>query len=568
MRRGFSTNVIDRLVEDGVMTEADVKAAQEAREKQGGRLEDILVSLGLVDADNMLGYCALALETVPIHLDNLTVPDDILKLVPEELAAKYQLVPIFRTFDVLTVAMANPLDIQAIDDIERLIKFRVVPMLSSQEQIDSAIRRLYRSSMESVSGFLSRIEPGELLETIEDELDDVEMDRFSLERLADDAPIVGLVDLMLRQAIEDGASDVHIEGYQDSLRFRFRIDGVLEEMETPPKQLHPAIVSRIKIMSNMDITERRQPQDGRIRFRTARGYVNMRVSTLPTPFGEKVVIRIADESKAMLQLDQLGISPEVLEKYIERVERPHGMILVTGPTGSGKTTTLYASLNRINEPHVNIISIEDPIEYLTRGINQVEINPKAGRTFSSVLRAILRQDPDIIMVGEIRDLETAKLAVEASLTGHLVFSTVHTNSAASTISRLIELGVESFLISDSLSCIIAQRLVRALCPNCKAPYKPPAEVIDKLELSPGDYIFFERQGCRLCNNKGYKGRMGLYEVIFMNDELKELTTLKRDIKTIREAAIRSGMVTLRQAAMSNVVAGVTTLEEAFRATAD
>lgn len=568
MRRGFSTNVIDRLVEDGVMTEADVKAAQEAREQQGGRLEDILVSLGLVDADNMLGYCALALETVPIHLDNLTVPEDILKLVPEELAAKYQLVPIFRTFTVLTVAMANPLDIQAIDDIERLTKFRVVPMLSSQEQIDSAIRRLYRSSMESVSGFLSRIEPGELLETIEDELDDVEMDRFSLERLADDAPIVGLVDLMLRQAIEDEASDVHIEGYQDSLRFRFRIDGVLEEMETPPKQLHPAIVSRIKIMSNMDITERRQPQDGRIRFRTARGYVNMRVSTLPTPFGEKVVIRIADESKAMLQLDQLGISPEVLEKYIERVERPHGMILVTGPTGSGKTTTLYASLNRINEPHVNIISIEDPIEYLTRGINQVEINPKAGRTFSSVLRAILRQDPDIIMVGEIRDLETAKLAVEASLTGHLVFSTVHTNSAASTISRLIELGVESFLISDSLSCIIAQRLVRALCPNCKAPYKPPAEVIDKLELSPGDYIFFERQGCRLCNNKGYKGRMGLYEVIFMNDELKELTTLKRDIKTIREAAIRSGMVTLRQAAMSNVVAGVTTLEEAFRATAD
>ena len=392
------------------------------------------------------------------------------------------------------------------------------------------------------------------------------MDRYSLERLAEDAPIVGLVDLMLRQAIDDEASDVHIEAYQDSLRVRFRIDGVLEEVENPPKQLHPAIVSRIKIISNMDIAERRRSQDGRIRFRTARGHVNMRVSTLPTPFGEKVVIRIADESRAMLQLGQLGMTPEVLEKYTKSIEMPYGMILVTGPTGSGKTTTLYASLNRINKSDVNIISVEDPIEYLVHGINQVEINVKAGRTFADVLRAILRQDPDIIMVGEIRDLETAKLAVEASLTGHLVFSTVHTNSAASTISRLIELGVESFLVSDSLSCIIAQRLVRALCPECKKPYKPSAEVIEKLELPPGDYTFFEQQGCSACNNKGYKGRVGLYEVIFMNDELKELTALKKDIQTIREAAIRSGMITLRQAVIKNVMEGITTLKEAFRAT--
>lgn len=568
MRRGFSTTLIDLLVKDQIISEDDVNKAQDIREREGGKVEDILVERGFVGADDMLSYRALALETVPIHLDNLTIPDDVLDLVPEEMAAKYQLIPVSHTSEMLTVAMANPLDIHAVDDIEKRTKLRVVPMISSKEGIEEAIRRSYKGSKELVSDYLKKLQPGEELETIATAEDDEVGDLASLERLAEDAPVVGLVNTILRQAIEDGASDVHIESYQDRLRVRFRIDGVLEEVDSPPKQLHPAIVSRIKIMSNMDIAERRQPQDGRMKVKLARGNVNLRVSTLPTTFGEKVVMRIADEAKTMFGLDQLGMSQEVLERYIQSVESPYGMILVTGPTGSGKTSTLYASLNRINSPDVNIITIEDPVEYLVAGLNQVEINTKAGRTFASVLRSILRQDPDIIMIGEVRDYETAELAVEAALTGHLVFSTLHTNDAPSAISRLLDLGVESFLISASVSCVIAQRLVRVLCPNCKKSYKPSQAVIEELKLPPGDYTFFEKQGCTVCDDKGYKGRRGIYEVMFMNQEIREITSALKDVKTIQAAAIRDGMRTLRQAAIDAVVEGITSVAEAFRATAD
>ncbi len=317
MRREFATNIVDRLVEDGVVTEDDVNKAQGIREQKGGKIEDTLVELGLVDADDILSYRALALETVPIHLDNLMIPEDVLELVPSDVATRYHLVPIFRTSNVLTVAMSNPLDIHTIDDVERRTKLNVVPMISSQEDIEEAIKRLYKSSRDSVSLYLSKIKPGEGLETIKDETEDELLDRASLERLAEDAPVVGLVDLILRQAIEDGASDVHIESYQERARVRFRIDGVLEEVESPPKQLYPAIVSRVKIMSNMDIAERRRPQDGRLKVRMPAGNVNLRVSTLPTSFGEKVVMRIADETKTMFGLEQLGMPSDVLERYIE-----------------------------------------------------------------------------------------------------------------------------------------------------------------------------------------------------------------------------------------------------------
>ncbi len=568
MRRGFSTTLIDLLVKDEIISEDDVGKAQDIREREGGKVENILVERGFVDADDMLSYRALALETVPIHLDNLTIPDDVLMLVPEEIATRYQLIPISHTAEMLTVAMANPLDIHAVDDIEKRTKLRVVPMISSKAGIEEAIKRSYKSSKELVSDYIKKLQPGEELETIATAEDDEIGDLASLERLAEDAPVVGLVNTILRQAIEDQASDIHIEAYQEILRVRFRIDGVLEEVDAPPKQLHPAIVSRIKIMSNMDIAERRRPQDGRMKVKLPRGNVNLRVSTLPTAFGEKVVMRIADEAKTMFGLDQLGMSPGVLERYVGSVESPYGMILVTGPTGSGKTATLYASLNRINTPDVNIITIEDPIEYLINGLNQVEISQKAGRTFVTVLRSILRQDPDIIMVGEIRDVETAELAVEAALTGHLVFSTLHTNDAPSAISRLLDLGVQSFLISASVTCIIAQRLIRVLCPNCKKAYKPAQEIIDELKLPSGDYTFFEKQGCTICDNKGYKGRRGIYEVMFMNNEIREITSAIKDIKEIQAAAIKDGMRTLRRAAIDAVIEGITSVEEAFRATAD
>jgi type IV pilus assembly protein PilB len=568
MRRGFNTHVIDRLTADGIITKNDIASADKVREQQGGRTEDILVTLGLVGPDDMLSYRALELETVPVHFDSMLVPRDVLTLIPRELASRYLIIPIFRTPAVLTAAMANPLNINAIDDIERSTGLRIVPMLSSEKQIETAIKRLYKPSMESVSTYLKKIQPGDELQTLETETEPEIEDSASLEKLAQDAPVVGLVNLILSQAIQDGISDVHVETYQNRLRVRYRKDGVLEEVDSPPKQLHPAIVSRIKIMSGMDISERRQPQDGRMKINMPMGSVNLRVSSLPTMFGEKVVMRVSDESRTLLGLDELGMSKDVLQRYIQSLEKPHGMILVTGPTGSGKTATLYASLNRINTPDVNIISLEDPVEYLMDGINQVEINDKAGRSFANVLRSVLRQDPDIVMVGEIRDHETADLGVEAALTGHLVFSTLHTNDAPSAIIRLVDLGVEPFLISASVSCIMAQRLVRLLCPHCKKAYKPSQEVIDLLKLPPGDYTFFERQGCHLCNEDGYKGRKAVYEVMFMNDEIKELTSLKGEVKAIQEVAIRDGMQTLRQAAIEDVVAGITWLNEAFRVTAE
>lgn len=568
MRTGFSTTLIDLLVKDEVITQDDMNKAQEIRKQKGGKVEDILVEQGFIDADDMLGYRALGLEAVPIHLDILTIPEEVIEYVPEDMANKYKVVPISRVSGILTLAMSNPLDINAIDDIEKRTNLHVVPMIGNRDDVERAIKRLYKSSREAVDEYLKKIQPGQELAAVPDEYDEEVSDRDSLERLAQDAPVVGLVDLILRQAIEDEASDVHIEPYRNRLRVRYRVDGVLQEVNTPPKNLHPAIISRIKIMSNMDIAERRQPQDGRLATKGPKGNINFRVSTLPTAFGEKAVIRIADESKTMLSLDQLGMSQDVLDRYVKSIERPYGMVLVTGPTGSGKTSTLYASLNRINNPDVNIITIEDPIEYIIEGLNQVEINPKAGRTFASVLRFILRQDPDIIMVGEVRDFETAELTVEAALTGHLVFSTLHTNDASSSISRLIDLKVESFLISDSLVCVMAQRLVRLLCPNCKQPYEPSQEVIEELKLPKGEYTFFEKQGCAVCDNRGYRGRTGIYEIMFINNEIRGLISTFKDLTDIQEAAVRDGMRTLRKVAIDKVIEGITSLEEAFRATAD
>jgi len=571
MNTGFGTTLVHLLVKDKVINQEAMNKAQEIREQKGGKVEDILVEQGFISPDDMLSYRAMALETVPIHLDALTIPEEIANIIPEDIASSHKIIPIAKTSKTLTLAMLNPLDINAIDDIEKLTGLHVVPVISIRDSIERAIKRSYRSSRETVDEYLKNIKEPQTtysLETVATEIDQESYDRASLERLAQGAPVVGLVDLILRQAIEERVSDIHIEPYRERSRVRLRFDGILEETHPLPKKLHPAVVSRIKIMSKMDIAERRQPQDGRITLKVAKGNINMRVSSLPTAYGEKVVIRVADESKTALGLEQLGMPRIELEKYLKVVESPYGMILVTGPTGSGKTSTLYASLHHINKPMVNIITIEDPIEYLIEGLNQVEINVKAGRTFPSVLRSILRQDPDIIMVGEIRDFETAELAVEAALTGHLVFSTLHTNDAPSAISRLLDLKVEPFLISAALTCVIAQRLVRVLCKSCKKPYKPSQTILDELNLPPGDYTFYEKQGCSVCNNKGYRGRTGLYEIMFMNKEIRELTSTLKDVKDIQIAAIKDGMKTLRRAAIDKVIDGITSLEEAFRATAD
>lgn len=565
MRRGFSKTLTRLLVEDGIVTSENIEEAEKIHRAKKERLEHVLVEQGFADEDDVLDYSSRVLEIVPIHLENFEIPDQVLEIIPRDMAVKYQLIPISLTLNMLTVAMANPWDIYAIESIQNYTKLSVSPVLSSWGQIKAVINEEYSASVESLENYLEKIQQGEIFETISEETEEDTQTRDSLERLAEDAPIVGLVDVMLHQAIEKKASDIHIEPYQDQLLIRFRVDGVLEEISVLDKKLLPAVVSRIKIISNMDIAERRQPQDGRLKLRTSMGNVSFRVSSLPTVSGEKIVMRLANDSQAALGLDQLGMSQNVLEKFMEVIKRPYGMVLVTGPTGSGKTSTLYASLNMVNSPDVNVITVEDPVERVSGEYAQIEINPKAKRTFASVLRSILRQDPDIVMVGEIRDFETAELAIQAALTGHLVFSTLHTNDAPSAIPRLLDLRVEPFLVSASVSCVVAQRLVRSLCLNCRKPYKPSKELITQLRLPVGDYNLYKPQGCPACGN-GYKGRVGIYEVMFMSDEIKELTHLKKDLTTIRDAAIRNGMRTLRQAAIIKAMVGVTSMAEALRAT--
>ena len=565
MRRGLSTTLADLLVADGVIAKDAMDEAWMLQKQNGGKLEHILVEEGLVDDDEVLGYSSRILESVPIHLEGFIIPNHVLELVPGDMVVKHQFIPIARTLDLLTVAMANPWDIYAIDKIENHTKLNVSPVLSNWNDVQEAIRKYYLSSGDLLDDYLEKIQQDEQLETIPEETPESQSPE-NLEQIAEDGPIVGLVDLIIRQAIEKKASDIHIEPYKGDLRVRYRLDGVLEEINILSKSLMPAIVSRIKIISNMDIAERRQPQDGRLKLKTSAGNVSFRISSLPTVSGEKVVMRILDETQAPFELDQLGMSRELLDRYIQDIQKPYGMILVTGPTGSGKTSTLYASLNEVSAPGVNIVTIEDPVERVSGELAQVEIAPKAGLTFASILRSVLRQDPDIIMVGEIRDFETAELAIQAALTGHLVFSTLHTNDAPSAIPRLLDLEVEPFLISASVSCIIAQRLVRILCANCKKSYKPTEELVAKLELPPDNYTFFEKRGCLVCDDKGYRGRVGIYEVMFMNDEIRELTHQKKDLVTIQEAAIRGGMKTLKQAAIAKVIAGVTSVTEALRVT--
>ena len=566
MRKGFSKTLTTLLVEDGVITEDNVEAAERIWQQKGGRLENLLVEQGFVDSDEILNYNSRILEVTPIHLEGITITSKVLELIPGDMAAKYQLIPVSHNLNMLTVAMVNPWDIYAIERIENYTGLSVSPVLSSWMDVQEAIGRYYSSSREVLGDYLEKIQQDEMLEAIPDEPMDEHQSTDSLERLAKDAPIVGLVNVILTQAIDKEASDIHIEPHKGQLRVRYRLDGVLEEASVLNKSLHAAIVSRIKIISNMDIAERRQPQDGRMKLRTSSGNVSFRVSSLPTVSGEKMVLRIANDSQSILMLDQLGMSQDVLEEYIHNIQKPYGMLLVTGPTGSGKTSTLYASLNEINCPDVNVVTIEDPVEHISGEYSQIEIAPKAGRTFASVLRYILRQDPDIIMVGEIRDFETAELAIQAALTGHLVLSTLHTNDAPSAIARLLDLNVEPFLISASISCVMAQRLVRILCTDCREAYKPSQELLDELKLSTGDYTFFRERGCPKCDGKGYKGREGVYEVMFMNDEIRELVHLKKDLVVIQEAAIRNGMMPLRHATITKVMAGVTSVAEAIRVT--
>ncbi|MDZ7372336.1 MAG: type II secretion system ATPase GspE [candidate division KSB1 bacterium] len=549
----------DFLVEQGLITEEQLRKALAYQQKAGKLLGRSLIELGFIGEEELIKALSEQLGVQYVSLKNYRIDPEVVKLVPEELARNYRLIPLFAIEKTLTVAMANPLDVVAIDALSRTTGMKVEPVVCSEEEIAEAIEHYYggnriRSALRDLQLPLGK----------EEELEQV--DEQTLRREAEEGPIIKLVNLILEQAVQDGASDIHVEPLEDRVRIRYRIDGVLHEVHSAPKAVQLALTSRLKILSDLNIAERRVPQDGRFRLHLQNREIDFRVSTLPTAFGEKVVLRILDKKKT-IRLHELGLDERELAILRSLLKRPHGMILVTGPTGSGKTTTLYAALMELDRNSKNIVTLEDPIEYQLEGVSQSQVNPKIGLTFAAGLRSILRQDPDIVMVGEIRDLETAQISVQAALTGHLLLSTLHTNDAAGAVTRLIDMGVEPYLIASSVQGVVAQRLLRRVCPNCAEPWKPPAELLESLQVSlDPDVQFVRGKGCIGCKQLGYKGRIAIYEILVMDDELRELVLRRAPSTEIRNLAIRKGMRTLREAGLRKAAEGITTLDEVFRVT--
>jgi type IV pilus assembly protein PilB len=547
------------LVEAGVLTQADLKRALEEQQRTGERLGEVIKSLGLGSQEAIAAAIAQQLDIEYLRLQDAPLDASALLLVPEPLARRHQVIPVRADERTLVLGMVDPVDILAVDDIRRLAGREIVPAVITLDDFHRAIAQ-YPSAATTADALIREIAPIESFTPLPEESAD------TLVAVAAQAPIIRLVNLIILEAVRKKVSDIHIEPQEQHTRVRFRIDGALYPAMTPPSHVHAAVVSRIKIISNLDIAERRVPQDGRIDLKIEGRDISLRVSTVPTMFGEKVVMRILDKSNAVVALDRLGLSPDDARRIELLINQPYGIVLVTGPTGSGKTTSLYAMLNRLNRPEVNIMTIEDPVEYQLSGINQVAINARAGLTFSTGLRSFLRQDPDIIMVGEIRDEETARIAIQASLTGHFVLSTLHTNDAPSSITRLTDMGVEPFLVASSIIGVVAQRLVRVLCERCREAYEPSLDLLHRLGLSEDDrpFTFYNKVGCPACNHTGYRGRVGIYEVLTVTPALRQLIINGAAATEVRDAAIATGTKTLRDDGLGKVVAGVTTADELFR----
>jgi type IV pilus assembly protein PilB len=570
----------EMLVAGNLIKEEQLKRALDEQKKRGGRLGEVLVDLGFISEHTIATFLGRQLQIPFIEIDKQLIDTDSVKLIPGEMARRLGVMPLFKDREQLVVAMADPLNIFGVDDIRKAAGRQVKQVVATRTDIKRAIDRYYAMS-----------------QTIDAATQDFAEERGAAlpEETAgagaEDAPVVKLVSMLIAQAMHDRASDIHIDPEGDHLMVRYRIDGVLNEVRRLPREMHAPIVSRIKIMGNMDIAEKRVPQDGRFQAKVTHTdsgpvvtavfherkalrmdgevTVDVRVSTLPVIQGETVVMRLLNRSHVIMNLDGLIASPATLDRFRRMIRRPYGMILVTGPTGSGKTTTLYASINDVDRKANNIVTVEDPVEYQMVGVNQMQVNPKAGTTFASGLRSILRQDPDVIMVGEIRDRETAEIAIQAALTGHLVLATLHTNDAAGAATRLIDMGIEPFLIASSTIGIMAQRLVRKICDSCKKPYEPSAQLTERMggAASPGA-LFFRGEGCPACRNTGYLGRIGLYELMELNEELRSLIISRSASSSLKAAAVRAGFHTLRDEGLRNAAAGVTTLEEVFRVTQD
>ncbi len=551
------------LIDEGLVSAQELEIGLREQKKTSEFICSALVRLGFVTEEKVFNLLSRQLNVPYVKLKDVAIDPAVIQKVPPKFASHYKIMPLECKDNILTVAMTDPLDVRTLDDIRLLLGVEVKGVLASEAEISEAARKYYGVGAETIERIIAQKPAFEELKTTVDNVED-------LEALAEDASIVKFVNQILTEAIKDRATDIHLEPFRDELRTRFRIDGILYDINIPEtiKYFHAAIVSRIKIMGALNIAEHRLPQDGRIKIKIGEEELDLRVSVIPTAFGEAVHIRLLS-SRSFLDLANIGLSSEDL-LLIERViKKPHGIIFVTGPTGSGKSTTLYACLARINSPAIKIITVEDPIEYQLRGVNQIQVLPKIGLTFANGLRHILRHDPDVIMIGEVRDFETAEISIRSALTGHLVFSTLHTNDAAGAVTRLLDMGIEPFLVSSSLECLIAQRLVRLLCPVCKEPLKNKADVLNRMKDTVVDAQaaqIFEAKGCEECRFTGYRGRTAIYEILLLNDVIRELIINRAPSQKIKQAAQSQGMRTLRQSGLAKVIRGETTLTEVVRVT--
>jgi type IV pilus assembly protein PilB len=571
------------LLKEKRITPEQLEEVLTHQKTHGGKLGLNLVNLGFVKDEDITALLSKQYGVPSINLTQFEIDPGVIKLIPGETCHKYQIVPLSRAGATLTIAMTDPTNVFAMDDIKFMTGYNVEPVVASEGAVADALEKYYPTQIKKVDAGPSALDVA--AKALEDmpglsEADDVEVlaeleeiSAEALQRQGEEAPVIKLVNVILMSAIQKGASDIHIEPYEKEYRVRYRIDGILYNIMAPPTKYRDAITSRIKIMSKLDIAEKRLPQDGRIKIRFADNGaakdIDFRVSCLPTLFGEKIVMRLLDKDKLMLDMTKLGFEQESLSKFEVAIQKPWGMVLVTGPTGSGKTNTLYSSISRINTPETNIMTAEDPVEFNLPGVNQVQVRENIGLNFAAALRSFLRQDPNIILVGEIRDFETAEIAVKAALTGHLVLSTLHTNDAPSTINRLMNMGIEPFLVANSLNLVCAQRLVRRVCAKCKEPEDLPAPALEQIGFTPEEargVKAYRGKGCDKCNGTGYKGRVGLYEVMEITDELRELVLVGASALELRRKAVEEGMITLRGSGLRKIKDGVTSVEEVLRET--
>ncbi|HNX74502.1 MAG TPA: type IV-A pilus assembly ATPase PilB [Candidatus Rifleibacterium sp.] len=560
----------DALISEGLINEEQLQQALALQKKSGKRLGAVLVEMHLVTEQDIVQILSKQLRIPFIDLSNYLIDPVIAKLVPEHIAKRHMLIPINKVGNKLTVAMVDPLNIIAIDDIQLMTGLMVKPVVATHTDINKALQDAYGDVAQK--------------DKLMDDLEDIgHADEENLDGLGElgenDAPIIRLCNLVISQAVQNGVSDIHIEPFEKELRIRYRQDGMMFTAMNPPKKATAAITSRIKIMSSLNIAEKRLPQDGRIKIKVTNRMIDLRVSVLPVIWGEKIVMRILDQTSLKVNLEDLGFEPKTLERFKSGIASPYGIILVTGPTGSGKTTTLYSALTSVNSIDTNVMTAEDPVEYMLHGVNQVQCKPEIGLTFAAALRSFLRQDPDVIMVGEIRDFETAEIAIKASMTGHLVLSTLHTNDAPGTIGRIVNMGIEPFMVTTSVILVQAQRLVRKICKDCKFEIKPRAEQISQFGITPElirridlphinekNMLFYKGKGCESCNNSGSRGRIGVYEVMMMSERLRDIILNGGSTDDIRRQAIEEGMLSLRESAMRKALTGMTSLEEVVRVT--